>query len=353
MTFPRATGTRTTVRLHNPARFRTTAGTRTAAVLAAAALVGVAAGCAGTGSEPPADGRKVVLASFYPLQYVAQQVGGNLVEVRNLTPPAAEPHDLELSPAQVRAVGQADLVVYLSGFQPAVDEAIDRRKPAHVVDAADDAELEARPNGAAATAVPDADADSAEAAGPEPDHGTDTDADHGHDHALDPHFWLDPTRLARIAEPVAMALVAVDPENAAAYQANAARLTADLTDLDTRFTTGLAPCPGAVLVTSHAAFGYLAQRYDLIEVGITGSDPEAEPAPARLREVSGIIRDKNVRTLFAEPGAGTAVTRALAADLGLDAADLDPLESQLDPDADYVQVMAANLNALTKGLTCR
>ncbi|MBD5787948.1 zinc ABC transporter substrate-binding protein [Cellulosimicrobium terreum] len=314
-----------------------------AATLAALAGTALVAGCssAGAGADDADDGKLQVLASFYPLQYVAQQVGGDHVAVDNLTPPAAEPHDLELAPAQVRAIGDADLVVYLSGFQPAVDEGVTQRAPEHVVDAAGAAHLEAHPDGEDA---PDEGAHDGEDA---------HDADDGHDHGtLDPHFWLDPTRLAAVGDEVAAELAAVDPENADEYAANADALTASLGDLDTEYAEALAPCAGATLVTSHEAFGYLAERYDLSQVGISGIDPEAEPSPARLREVGDVVRAEGVTTLYFETLTSPKVTQTLADDLGVDAAVLDPIESLADGATDYREVMESNLDALTSGLVC-
>ncbi|WP_435736301.1 metal ABC transporter substrate-binding protein [Cellulosimicrobium sp. PMB13] len=313
------------------------------AVLAATALV--AACSSGTGETGGAaeDGRVQVLASFYPLQYVAEQVGGDLVSVANLTPPAAEPHDLELAPAQVRAIGDADLVVYQSGFQAAVDEGVVQRDPEHVVDATEAAHLEEHPGSGTSDHHEDGhEGESAE------EH-----ADDGHDHgALDPHFWLDPTRLAAVGDQVAAELSAIDPEHADEYEANAAALTADLDALDAQYADALAACAGATLVTSHEAFGYLAERYDLVQVGISGIDPEAEPSPARLREVGEVVRDNGVTTLFFETLTSPKVTQTLADDLGVGTAVLDPLEGLADDTTDYRGVMESNLEALTSGLVC-
>lgn len=309
------------------------------AALAAGALV--LTGCSSPGGDSE-DGRVEVLASFYPLQFVAERVGGDLVDVQNLTPPAAEPHDLELAPSQVRAIGQADLVVYLSGFQPAVDEAIDQQAPTHLVDAAEVARLEERPNGGepAGDATPT-------------DEDDEHTADDGHDHgSLDPHFWLDPTRLGPVADTVADRLAAIDPDNADAYRANASALADDLAALDTEMSTALAPCAGATLVTSHEAFGYLAERYDLDQVGITGIDPEAEPSPARLREIGRVVEDDDVSTLYFETLVSPKIVTTLANDLGVDSATLDPLESLAEDATDYLGVMRTNLDALTTGLTC-
>jgi len=310
------------------------------AALTSLALVGAAtlAGCSAQGTDGGSDG-VTVLASFYPLQYVAQQIGGDLVTVDNLTPPAAEPHDLELSPAQVREIGTADLVVYLSGFQHAVDEGVEARAPEHVVDAAGAAGL----------------TEHAE----ESEESEEEHAEHAGEHAddaTDPHFWLDPSRLAAVGQAVADELAAVDPEHADEYAAGAQRLGRQLDDLDQEFADGLAACQGATLVTSHAAFGYLADRYALEQVGITELDPEVEPSPARLREIGDVVEAQGVTTLFSETLVSPKVTETLASDLGVRTAVLDPLEG-LSEDAvaagdDYLSVMRANLAQLEEGLVC-
>ncbi|MFF2621040.1 metal ABC transporter substrate-binding protein [Oerskovia jenensis] len=309
---------------------------------------GDASGGGGSGDSDTLD----VLASFYPLQFVAERVGGDRVSVSNLTPPAAEPHDLELSPAQARSIGTADLVVYQSGFQAAVDEAVEARDPAHLVDATEAAGLEEHP-GESTTSTGTTAED--EHAAPD-DHADDSHGDDGHDHSsaggLDPHFWLDPTRLVPVAEQVAAELTAVDPDGADEYTANLKALTADLTALDAEYQAGLASCATPYLVTSHEAFGYLAERYGLEQIGITGIDPEAEPSPARLREVADIIRDHGVTTIFFETLTSPKVTQTLAQDVGVQAQVLDPLEGLSKDGTDYLGVMRTNLEALRTGLTC-
>jgi zinc transport system substrate-binding protein len=314
--------------------------------LALAATVTLA-GCSTQGASGSDDESAgvTVLASFYPLQYVAQQIGGDLVTVDNLTPPAAEPHDLELSPAQVREIGTADLVVYLSGFQNAVDEGVEARAPEHVIDAAGPAGLAEH-------------ADEEHAGETEEEHAEHADeAGDGHDHgATDPHFWLDPSRLAAVGQAVADELAEVDPEHAEEYAAGALRLGKQLDELDQELADGLAACQGATLVTSHAAFGYLADRYALEQVGISDLDPEVEPSPARLREIGDLVEERGVETLYSETLVSPKVTETLASDLGVDTAVLDPLEG-LSEDAtaagdDYVSVMRANLAALEEGLVC-
>ena len=340
----------------------------TAVALAATATL---AGCAsdadptaaaGTSAAGGGGDRLVVLASFYPLQHVAQAVGGDLVDVGSLTPASAEPHDLELSPQQVREVGEADVVVVMSGFQPAVDEAVAAREPAHLVDAAQTPEVaehlgeEGHDEAHAeeeAHAEDEAHADEGAHAADEAhaEEGAAEDDGHGHGGG-DPHFWLDPTLLAAVGDDVAAALAAADPDNAATYESNAAAFTAQMTELDEEYATTLADCERQVIVTAHTAFGYLAERYGLEQVGISGIEPDAEPSPARLRDIREVVEEHGVTTIFSETLLDPQVAETLAADLGITTAVLDPVESLADGSSDYRQVMEQNLRALGDALGC-
>lgn len=313
---------------------------RTALLALPVAATAVLAGCTGgPATDDAGDGRLQVLASFYPLQYVAEQVGGDLVEVSSLTPPGAEPHDLELSPRQVREVGEAGVVVVLGGFQPSVDEAVEARVPQHLVDAAQTEAVAAHM--AEASAEEEGEEEHADEAGD------------GHDHAgQDPHFWLDPTLLAAVATDVATALSDADPENADAYATRLATLTDELAALDQEYVDGLADCERSVIVTSHEAFGFLTERYGLRQVGISGLDPEAEPSPARLREIRDVVDENGVTTIFTEVLVSPDVAETLADDLGITTAVLDPLESLAESTTDYREGMRTNLETLRAALGC-
>ncbi|ROS73679.1 metal ABC transporter substrate-binding protein [Cellulomonas sp. PhB143] len=342
--------------LRSPARRAlTSAGAAVTVVATAATLAACSPAADGvpTATSTASDGtvRLQVLASFYPLQFVAQRVGGDHAEVANLTPPAAEPHDLELSPAQVRAVGDADLVVYLRGFQAAVDDAVDARD-ATAVDAGEVADLERHPNGADADEL-ETDDRSTSAEHEEGHEPAGAEGEDEHAHGLDdPHFWLDPTRLAAVVPAVEERLAEIDPEHATDYAANATALEKDLEGLDADYTKGLEPCRGAALVTSHEAFGYLAEHYDLDQIGIAGIDPENEPSPARLRDIRDVVEREHVTTIYTETLSSPKVTETFADDVGVATAPLDPIEGLADPDSDYLGIMRSNLTELTDGLTC-
>lgn len=295
---------------------------RRAAVLTTAVAVLVSA-AACSSAAPEADEDLQVVAAFSPLQYVAQRVGGPEVTVQTLTADGADPHGVELSPAQVADLEAADLVVYLSGMQAATDEAVQMIETEHVVDAADAAQA---------------------------DLGDREGHDAPPDVSLDPHFWLDPVRMVLAADDVAVELAARDPDGTEGYQQRADELEADLLDVDEEYAEVLAACAGATVVTSHEAFGFLAARYGLQQVGIAGVDPEVEPSPARLREVSEVVRQQDVRTIYFEAMASPRVVETLAEELGVSTDVLDPMERGAG--ADYLEVMAANLRALQDGLSC-
>ena len=303
-----------------------------------AALVPLAAalllsGCAA--ADAGDDGRMPVTAAFYPLQFAAERVGGEHVRVTTLTRPGVEPHDLELTPKAVGTLRTADAVVYLAGFQPAVDDAVRSQAAATAVDVA-----------AAARLV----------APSEPGHEGEDPAEHA-EHAeggVDPHFWLDPSRLADVATYLGADFARRDPANAADYRANAAALVADLDALDADFRAGLARCRSRELVTGHAAFGYLADRYDLHQEGVAGLSPDVEPDAAMLRDLSVRVRQAGVRTVYAESLVSPDLAQTVAREAGARVAVLDPLEgiTEASRGRNYLEVMRANLATLRAGQEC-
>lgn len=321
-----------------------------AAACAAATALALSA-CSSTAPSSTSgakDGTLTVMASFYPLQYLAEKIGGEHVTVTSLTPAGAEPHDLELSPKTVDALSSADAVIYLAGFQSAVDEAIEQQAPKTVIDVSPAVQLvEAGVDANHPSEEEDEDTDetqSSEADGHE---------DHHHDMSADPHFWLDPVRMANAATLVGDKLAEANPANAEMYKTNAKALNEELSALGDDLVAKTATCQIKTFVTAHTAFGYLADRTGLTQVGISGLDPDSSPSPARLAEISQIAKDQGVTTIFTEALIDPKIAQTLADDLGITTAVLDPIESQTDPSKDYSGVMNDNINALTKALNCQ
>jgi zinc transport system substrate-binding protein len=269
----------------------------TLAVGLAAGLVLAACGDDDAGGGGSTSGKLQVVASFYPLAEAARQVGGDRVEVTDLTPPGVEPHDVELSTRQVDRIENADVVLVLGGgFQPGVTRAARRATGRAVtVDAPSD----------------------------------------------DPHIWLDPQRMEAIVDQVAAAIPGADP---GPFKAAIARL-------DVAFKDGLAQCQRRVIVTAHEAFGYLAARYGLTQEAIAGISPQAEPDPRKLASLADLIRRTGTTTVFTEELVSPKVARALAREAGVKTDVLDPLES--GGPGDYTRVMGKNLERLRAALACR
>lgn len=265
------------------------------------------AGCGGSGSS---EGRKHVVAAFYPLAYAAQQVGGRSVDVTNLTPAGAEPHDLEVTPQDVKDVKTADLVLLMGeGFQPQLEDAAGTGK--NVVRLLDT-----------------------------PGIGRSSDND--------PHVWLDPLRYALIVKRVGQAL---------GRPAAAGRLVTRLHMLDGHYRRGLAHCTRNAIVSSHAAWGYLAARYGLKQVAVEGLVPDVEPTPGALQKAIDDARSSGATTVFTEPLVSPRVADTVARETGKKTAVLDPLEGLTAAErargANYFTVMRANLAAIRKALGCR
>jgi zinc transport system substrate-binding protein len=305
-----------------------------ALLAAGVALVAACTGCAPAAAAD--DGRMPVTAAFYPLQFAAERVGGDHVRVTSLTKPGVEPHDLELTPRAVGRLAHARAVVYLAGFQPAVDQAVRSQAPGAGVDVTRVARL----------TVP--------AGGEHAGESAQEHAAHEPEGGADPHFWLDPTRLADVATALGEDFARRDPANAADYRANAAALVTDLEGLDADFRAGLAQCRSRELVTGHAAFGYLADRYGLHQEGVAGVSPDIEPDAATLRDLSAHVRATGATTVYAESLVSPALAETVAREAGARVAVLDPLEGITDASRgrDYLEVMRANLATLRAGQEC-
>jgi len=294
-------------------------------------LAGCTAGAPAASSTPGASAPLKLTVAAYPLEFLAQRIAGNDATVTNLTAPGAEPHDLELTAKQLADMGSSDALIYISGFQAAVDEALQAAPPKLAIDAS--------------TGISLLDAT----------HDAEEGEEDGHEHgAHDPHIWLSPANMITMAQTINSALDQARPELAATLTANTDKLVADLKDLNEAFTTGLATCQRTDFVTSHAAFAYLARDYHLTQIPIAGIDATEEPTAARIAEVQKLAKESGVTTIFFETLVSPAVAKSIAGDLGLKAAVLDPIEGITASSAgtNYLEVMRSNLQALQEANGC-
>jgi len=284
------------------------------------ALTLSACGSAGFAANGRVGGRLAVVASFYPLQFATQQIGGEYVAVTSLTRPGAEPHDIELTPRDVATVSRASLVVYEKGLQGAVDQAVESEGGNRSLDVAPAAHLDLRLTSG----------------------------------ITDPHFWLDPQRYSEVATVIAGRLARIDPAHRAQYEANAKVFEDELAALSGELTTGLASCQRRDIVTSHSAFAYFAKRFGMRQIAINGISPDQEPKAGALAAVSTYAKAHGVTTIYAETLASPAIAQTVAEETGATMATLDPIEglNERSRGKDYFEVMRSNLTALRAGQGC-
>lgn len=318
---------------------------RRAAIFIAALLVVAGAALALVSlafkKEPAVAGRLSVAASFYPLAHFCEKAGGALVDVFMITPAGADSHDFEPTPKDMKRIAEAGLFVYNgAGLDPWAERAAPSVSDAGV------ATLEMA-SGFTLFEVPD-----------DRDHDHDHDRVHDHDDGpLDPHIWLDPAMAARQVAMIGDALAAADPANAAAYRAQAGLYAAELSALDKEFAAGLSRCRSRDLVVAHDAFGYLARRYGLNVMPVTGVFSGAEPSPRRIAEVARAARERSIKYIFFEPLSSRKISGVIAEAAGAEVLELNPLEGltkeQEAAGEDYVSVMRSNLANLRKALGCQ
>ncbi len=268
-------------------------------------------------AEPPAN--LTVAATFYPLYEFASRVGGERVIVRSLVPTGVEPHDFEPTPKEVASLTRTRLIIYNgAGFEPWLEKLL----PAVPADTV-------RVNTSAGLPLV----------------------------GKDPHVWLDPVLAARQVERILEGLNRADPDGRAVYATNGERLRADLDALHRRFAATLANCARRVFITTHAAFGYLARRYGLTQISISGLSPEAEPSAARLKTIVQEARRAGVPVIYFETLVSPRVAEVIAREVGARTAVLNPVEGLTAQEQrqgqNYFTVMDENRRALAAGLDCR
>ncbi|MGV0807419.1 metal ABC transporter substrate-binding protein [Mycolicibacterium setense] len=307
-----------------------------AVILTTAVLCSVVAcssdGSTGRDSAAPQQDKPVIVTNFYPIQWLATELTGDEAEVVSLTPEGTEPHDLAVDANGQKALGSADVVLYLGAdFQPDVQRAVAGLGP-------DVTTMDL-------LTAPGVELLSAGDIGKEALAGN-----------KDPHVWLSPVEMIAMADAAASTITSGAPQLRGQIETALPRLHETLRSLDNDYRRGLTGCASPVLVTSHAAFGYLAHEYGLEQVAIAGVTPEDEPDPQTLRSIADVAKQRHVTTVFFEDALPKNLSQTVADEIGaqislLSALEFDPRGS-LGPDQDYGTVMRGNLNRLEKGLQC-
>ena len=284
-----------------------------------------------SGSSP--NSSLILVTSFTPVQQFVSAVAGNDAQITLLIPPGAEPHDFEPTPSDAKALSNARAFFYISDDMEPWAKGLAQSANSSITLAPLSSAVSLHSN-------PVANLSNFE----------------GNGLSSDPHIWLSPRLAQQEVAYIRDTLTRADPAHAPDYQKNAAAYIARLQALDSQYGAGLSSCNSRTLITSHAAFGYLADDYNLTQVPIAGISPDAEPSPARLISVIQAARAANATAVFTEPGVSPKLAQAVASELDIPTLPFNPVEiiSPADQAAgkDYVSLMQDNLAALRQGLGC-
>lgn len=276
----------------------------------------------------PRDGEKLqVTASFYPLYFFAQEIGGDKADVVNLTPAGAEPHEYEPTPQDLARIENSRLLILNgNGLEPWGENMKENIDPSRTV-------LVIAGEGLAGQKI----------------------LENGNK-IIDPHTWLSPPLAEKMTEKILAGFVSADPEHKSYYEVRAASLQSRLADLDQEFRAGLSNCVRRDIITSHAAFGYLATTYGLRQIAIAGLSPDIEPSSQTLGGIADFAQKNGVKYIFFESLVSPKLAETLAREVGAQTLVLDPLEGLTDQEIaqgkNYFTVMRSNLANLKTALQC-
>ena len=269
-----------------------------------------------------------ITASFYPLYYFASRIAGAKADVYDITPAGAEPHDYELTPQDIMRIEGSRILILNGGGLEAWGDNIRQnlsQSDVAIINAGDGL--------------------------------TTRDLVEGGKNIVDPHVWLSPVLAQEMADKIEKGLQAADPKNASYYQANAIALKADLQNLDNEYKTGLKECAGHDIITSHAAFGYLAANYNFTQISIAGLSPDAEPSSRQLADITNFAKANGVKYIFFESLTSSKLSQTLADEVGAQILVLNPIEGLTDEEAarggNYFTQMESNLVNLKIALACK
>lgn len=290
-------------------------------ILAGIALIKMPAKSAMTSQVPH---KIAVTASFYPLAYFAQEIGGDKVSVFNVTPAGSEPHDFEPTPQDLANVFNSKLFIYNgAGLEPWVDKIIPdlQNKKVTLVKASTGVDII------------------------------------GSGAQTDPHIWLDPVLAQQIGTNIRDGLIAVDPQNSAFYTQNSDNLILKLTALDQQYQKSLSHCQQTDIFTSHQAFAYLAKRYNFKSNSITGLSPNEEPSPQTMADLVNLIKEKKVKYVLTETLVSTKLSDTLAEEAKVTTLVFNPLEgltpNDLKDGQDYFSIQQQNIKNISTALQCQ
>ena len=281
-----------------------------------------------THSTQITSGKPQVVTSFYPLYFFTSQIAADKADVYNVTPNGVEPHDYEPSAHDIAKIEDSNMLILNGGKLEAwgekMRENLNGKKTLILTIGTEIANQEMVEDG---------------------------------ENIQDPHIWLDPVLAKKEVAMITAGLIQIDPANSAFYQANAQTLLMKLDNLDNQFRQGLNSCNKKDIITSHAAFGYLASEYHFNQMAISGLSPDAEPSVQKLAEVAEFAKTNQVEYIFFESLVSPKLSQTIASEIGAQTLVLNPIEGLSDEEIingkSYFSEMENNLKNLKIALQCK
>jgi zinc transport system substrate-binding protein len=295
-------------------------------------IVGLIAGCGTESVSSKEDGKWQVATSLYPFEYFVKEIGKEHVQVTNVIPVGVEPHDFELTAKDVAKLHEIDLFVYQSAGFESIDKVANSLQDVQLVDVSKGIQL---------------------LDGEAHHHEDEERDDHDHDE-VDPHIWLDPQLAKKQAAHIRDALMKLDAKNSQDYEKNYNELAAKLDQLDQEYLQMVGKAKQKKFVTSHAAFGYLAKRYQLEQISVAGLSPSSEPSPQAVKEIIETMREHQLKYILFETLVSGKVAETIQSEVKAEMLIMNPLEGltqeEIKNNEDYFSVMRKNKENLAKAL---
>lgn len=264
--------------------------------------------------------KPIVYASFYPLYFLADEIGKDNIDLRIVIPNGTEPHDYEPSVKQLNDIEKADIFIYngagLESWADKLLEAIiDEKK---IISASEEVELNKI------------------------------------DGVADPHIWLDPYNMDKIGKRIKEGFIALDSKNKEEYENNYKELSGKLRKLDNDYSMALKDKKKDKILVSHAAFGYMADRYKFDQIPVAGISPEQEPSPKTIANIIDLAKKNEIKYIFLETLASPKTVSVIAEEANLEILTLNPIagltEEEQKNGEDYISIMEKNIESLKKAL---
>lgn len=278
-------------------------------------------GCSSRDISKESDGDKLlVYTSFYPLYFLADEIGGTNIDLKMVIPSGVDSHDYEPSMKQLKEIEQAEIFIYNGAdFESWADKLIGT-----IVD--EEKTLKAS-------------------------EAVELISDNG---ISDPHIWLNPENMSIIGKKIKDRFILIDEKNKDEYEKNFNELSKRLITLDNQFMDELKNKKKDTILVSHSAFAYMAERYNFHQLSVAGISPEQEPSPRTIANIIEIVEREDYEYIFLETLANPKTVDIIAEETNLKTLILNPMEGLTEEEQnkgeDYISIMEKNLENLKKAL---